>query len=246
MGDIQGLGSVNAESASTASSITVMVLTRIERNQLLEAIAASALDPGECSLNDLDNMTVISHNRSTSAFNLSEEPIGNFDMEYDVNYYIDGGHHRNWESLQLNDVVSILTEWADEVKEITDAPDLWAEMQRSRELAIEVQSADAGNTSFTQDERRQIAAQLEAIKEQVKDQFDLTSQQLARIDEWKDEVAEATERSGRKDWRLLVYGTIINLAVTDAVPPEVARHLLTMFIHVVAQLFGGGPPQILA
>ena len=57
---------------------------------------------------------------------------------------------------------------------------------------------------------------------------------------------EAAERIGRKDWRLLAYGTVLNLFVTDALPPEVARHILAIFVHVVVVLFGGGPPQILA
>jgi hypothetical protein len=44
---------------------------------------------------------------------------------------------------------------------------------------------------------------LEAVKEHVKEQFDLTDEQIAHIDERLDEAAEAAERIGRKDWRLL-------------------------------------------
>lgn len=108
-----------------------------------------------------------------------------------------------------------------------------------------MQWSDVGNSPFTNDERRQIAVDLEGIKEYVREQFDLTGEQIAHINEGLDEAAEATERIGRKDWRLLVYGTIVNLVVADAIPPEVARHILAMVIHAIVQLFGGGPPHIL-
>lgn len=139
-----------------------------------------------------------------------------------------------------------IEQWASEVKRYVEIdaqiPDLWEELRREKEFLADIQHNDSSNTPFTSDERRQIVAELEAIKEQVKEQFDLTSEQTAHIDEWKDEVADASERVGRKDWRLLVYGTIVNLVVTDALPPEVARHILSLFIHIVAQLFGGGGP----
>jgi hypothetical protein len=224
-----------------------MALTRIERNQLFGAIAASALDPAECYLNEVGSAVIIGHNRSGSILRFLQAK-GNR-LRYEIHYDVSDGHHyRFYRDLQLEKVIPSITQWANEVKEITDAPDLWAEMRHTRDFAVDIQRTDSANTPFTKDEQRQIVVELKAITEQVKEQFDLTSEQIAHIDEWQDEVTEASERIGRKDWRLLAYGTIINLVVTDALPPEVARHILSMFIQVIAHLFlgGSGPTGILS
>jgi hypothetical protein len=120
-------------------------------------------------------------------------------------------------------------------------------MQRGRELVAEIQQTDSGNRPFTEDEQRQVAAQLQEVKKRVKEEFDLTPEQQAHIDEGLDLAAEASKRLGRKDWRLLFYGTILNLIVTDAIPPGVAQHILVIVIHTLVHLFtgAGGPPQIL-
>jgi transposase InsO family protein len=112
-------------------------------------------------------------------------------------------------------------------------------------VIAEIEQTDSGNTAFSQDEQRQIAVQLQQITEQLKKQFELTNEQTERIEEWREEVVEASERIGRKDWKLLAYGTIVNLAVTDVVTPDVARHIFTLLIQGIAHLIGGsGPPQI--
>jgi hypothetical protein len=212
---------------------------------IYEAIAQTNLDPAEFNLEIAGDTAVISH-VSGSAF--AFEHVGGTEYNYRVLATVIDGSTRTFVSFNpIRNLVKPIQTWAKEAKLVAETPDLWAEFQRSRELAVEIQSTDIGNTPFTKDERRQIAVELEAIKEQVKEQFDLTSEQIAGIDEWKDEVAEASERTGRKDWRLLAYGTIINLVVTDALPPEVARHILAMFIQVIAHLFlgGGGPTGIL-
>ncbi len=239
------------------------MLTKLERNKIYDAIAGSGLDPAEFKLTVTSAKTVISH-VSGSTFEFAYKPgnareafssavrgeIGTVRGRYISieSVVIDGSQEIRDAAPNISDLMIDIREWADEIRLVLETPDLWAETQRSRDFAINIQQADAGNTPFTNDERRRIVVELEAIKEQVKEQFDLTSEQIAGIDQWKDEVAEASERIGRKDWRLLAYGTIINLVVTDALPPEVARHILAMFIQVIAHLFlgGGGPPRILA
>ena len=57
-------------------------------------------------------------------------------MEYYVDYDVDDGHHTNFESLLLDEVVPILTQWANEVKEITDAPDLGQRCNEAESLPL--------------------------------------------------------------------------------------------------------------
>jgi galactokinase len=222
-----------------------MTLTRIERNQLFEAIAASGLDPAECSLIEIGSKVLISHSRSSSTLEFSD--AGKYSTpRYEVEYYVDDGHQSHYEPRGLKYVLPILTKWGNEVKETTDAPDLWGELRRTREFVLNMQRTESGNTPFTQDEQRQIAAQLQETKEQINEQFELTDEQIEQIDARLDEAEEASKRIGRKDWLLLFGGTILNLIVTDTLTPGVAGHILTTVVQGIAHLFGGGPPQILA
>lgn len=143
-----------------------------------------------------------------------------------------------------------IEQWASEVKRYVEIdaeiPDLWAELRRESEFLADVQHNDTRNTPFTQAEQEQIVAQLQEIKNRIREQFELTAEQFEHIDARLDEAEEASKRIGRKDWFLLFGGTILNLIVTDTVTPSVAGHIYTMVIQGIVHLFGGGPPQILA
>jgi hypothetical protein len=117
-----------------------------------------------------------------------------------------------------------------------------------KESLAEPLSGESSNTPFTLDEQRQIAAQLKAIKEQLRDRFELTDEQITRIDEKLDEVVEASKRMGRKDWLVYFMGSITALIITATVTGGIGEHVITMFVTALGHLFtgGSGPPQILA
>jgi hypothetical protein len=53
--------------------------------------------------------------------------------------------------------------------------------------------------------------------------------------------------SGRKDWRIMLYGAAFDMIVTDQVPPHIVQSILMMAIHGVAHILGvGGPPPSIA
>lgn len=85
---------------------------------------------------------------------------------------------------------------------------------------------------------------MQEIKNQVREQFALSSEQMERIEERLDEVAEASKRMGRKDWLIYLMGTITALVITATVTGGVGEHILTMVIHALGHLFTGGsePP----
>lgn len=203
------------------------------------------LDPAECSLERGDELSVIRHS-SGSWFSISHKgkdfsgravvvDNGKVFFEFTQSY-----EH------EFRNVKWHLTTWAQEIKKVTDMSDLWAEMRRSRELISEIQRADSGNTPFTEDEQRQISAQLQAIKDQLTEHSELTSERLERVEETLDEVVEASKRMGRKDWLIYFLGSITSLIITATVVAGVGEHILTMVIHGIAHLFTGGiePPQI--
>ncbi len=162
---------------------------------------------------------------------------------YSVKAVMENGQEAQYESLMWDAVEQVTRDWVRQVKK----QNIWTGNEEAKDAFTAAQGERAGNAPFTKDEQRQIAAQLQGVKEQLKEQFELTSEQIAHIDEKLDEAAEAAERMGRKDWLLLFGGTVFNLIVTDTVTPSVAGQIFTTVVHGLIHLFtgAGGPPQIL-
>lgn len=219
-----------------------MALTKLDRNRIYQAIASSKLSPTEFELEDTETSATITHNLgSTFKFWMSKTRSTHYQIEFDI---VDGGSE-DLAARNLSMVATHIRSWADQVA-LAAAADHWEEMRRRREAVSVIEAPGAGNTQFTEDERRQITAQIRKVKKQVREQFELTGAQLERIDEKLDEVAEASKRMGRKDWFVFLLGTITALIITATVTAGVGEHILNMVIQGIAHLFTGGsePPQI--
>jgi hypothetical protein len=117
-------------------------------------------------------------------------------------------------------------------------------LKRGQESIAVIRRDDFGNTPFTEDEQRQISAQLQEIKDQLEN-FQLSGKRMTQVQQRLDKLEDASHHLGRKDWLIIVITTISPLVVGDIVTPGVARHIFTMIINGLIHLFGGGPPQIL-
>lgn len=235
-----------------------MVLIKLARNRLYEAIAQSGLDPSQCELENTEDRLVITHNSgSTYVATKMASRLGYLfifrRVRFMVEAYTKDGLYRTYKTkFSSSGLLPSLQKWANDVKQTTEAPDYWEDLKRNREFITDVRGEDSGNAPFAQDEQNQIAAQLQVIKEFVAEKFELSSEQMTLIEEKLDEAAEASSRMGRKDWLLLFSGTIFTVIVTDIVTPGVAEHIFTMVINSLGHLFTGGsespqiPPQILA
>jgi hypothetical protein len=136
--------------------------------------------------------------------------------------------------------------WLREVRTDLEMPDRWAELKQVAAVLGTAQSDGASNAPFTADEQAEISRQLDEIKNIVRANFELTSEQFAVIDKRLDEAKEASERVGRKDWVLIFYGAVMSTLMTDAVPPGVIQTVLATMVHGIAHIFGlGGPSPII-
>jgi hypothetical protein len=139
----------------------------------------------------------------------------------------------------LDSYLAIAEEWLDEVR---------AANQGNHRRGVEPPStgpADgqpADNTTFTRAEQAEIATQLKAIRDSVRNSYSLSASQLTAIDKRLEEAEEASKRLGRKDWKSLFYGIIFGMIVNDAIPPDVAQHIFAGVVHGIAHLVGGGIP----
>jgi hypothetical protein len=237
-----------------------MPLGKLTRNQFYETIVESGLDPVQCNYEETDTKTdgtdsaVITHSSGSKFVMTEKRPFSIFGRKVTspraliTAEVVDGSDETYRTYWALDSVLPLLRDWATQVKQIIEVPDYWADMKHSGEFITDIQEGDPENTPFTQNEQDEIAAQLQGIKKSLSGRFELSSEQMERIEEKLNEATEASKRMGRKDWLLLFSGTIFNLIVTDIVTPGVAEHIFTMTVHGLMHLFtrGSVPPQVLA
>ena len=223
-----------------------MTLGKLRRNKIYRVIEGGNLDLSEFQLTETGDRVTVTHN-SGSRFVFEPRMSRVMGEHYGVTYIVADGTNLNYSlEFELDEVLEHILAWVNEIGETLEAPDLWAELRRSRELISSIQQTGSSNTPFTQEEQKQIAAQLQEIKKQAREQFELTNEQIAQLDEKLDEAAEASTRMGRKDWLIYLLGTITALVITATVTGGVGEHIFTMVLHGLAHLFTGGsePPQI--
>ena len=228
-----------------------MPLPKLEKNKIYIAIERIRLEPTEFRMQEDQNWLALTHENSGSEFKFfwraHEFEVRVTKIIYDV---VDGGHYDRApydKTYSMNETADLVTRWADEIKQTAEAPDLRANLEPSKDLIADIQNGDS-NAAFTVDEQRLIALQLQEIKSQLKEQFELTSGQFEQIEKELDEAAEASKRMGRKDWFIYFIGLISTLAIATTVAPGVGEHVFTVFMHALGYLFTGesGPPEIMA
>jgi hypothetical protein len=142
---------------------------------------------------------------------------------------------------------SRVEQWAAKVKTDLETPDLWAELQREREI-LSWAPDGAENTPFTPDEQAEIIKHLDELKDYVKSTHSLAQDQIVALEEGFTELATATTRLGRNDWRLMFFGVVLTFITAGVLPPDAVHGFLWMALHGFQHFFGGGagpsPPQL--
>lgn len=231
------------------STLTVMLLTKLQRNKLYESIVNANLEPAEFDLKNTRKKVTITHS-SGSTFKFSRSMVerveGATAYEYDIKASVTGGRVLYDSGFDIDSLTVVyFPDWLSEIRLTVGVPDYWDELKRGRHMVAEFQQ-ESVNTPFTQDEQTQISAQLQKITEQLKYQFELTNEQIERVEEWQDEAVEASKHMGRKDWRIYFLGSITALIITATVAAGVGEHIFIMVINGLSHLFTGGsePPPI--
>ena len=135
-----------------------------------------------------------------------------------------------------------VTRWLNNLKREIDAPDLWGTLAGGSPLSeVAALAKDSANTSFSEAELKRVEASLAEIRKAVMASQSLTVEKLDRIDANLEYLKESAERLGRKDWLNVAVSVVINIITTAAVPPDTARHILTVAGTVLNWVLGGSP-----
>jgi hypothetical protein len=238
-------------------------LTKAERNAIFRAVEQGGLDPVACDLdtpNDLGFTINHAPSGSTFAYHLptaagvisagmmlyrraKSRPVR---VQVDTKVATDPlvtGDVDSWDEL-----LGIITKWAREIVDFEQIPDLWVVAKTNRALLARIQAAHPVNDLFSANERAEIANRVGQIKQQARKNPELTAEQVSGIEQKLDDLKEASERVGRKDWLTMLYGAAFGLIVNDTVPPHVVQSIITSVVSGLGHLFGlgGMPPSVLA
>ena len=103
-----------------------------------------------------------------------------------------------------------MQQWIAFVKQEHEAPDLWEELRRQRELIL---GERVENTPFSDQEQEQLAAHLNETRENVRTTFELEPGEYELIESRLEYLVEASQRVGRVDWRHLLTGSFLSLVI---------------------------------
>ncbi len=163
--------------------------------------------------------------------------MGEYDSPGDYLLHFEPGDESRVEvfsGISLQSALRHMEHWLANIKRETTEPDLWAQLAAEGEaFSAAIGGLETANTPFTPDERRRIAQGLDDIKAQLAAQYDLSVQQLRAIEGGFAALKAASERVGRKDFVLMLGGTLMGIIGGAALPPDTVRG----FFHIVGQVF---------
>jgi hypothetical protein len=217
-------------------------LEKTWRNGIIEAVQAGGLDPRDFDFDFGDTETRIAHRWSESYFILGGN-WGNWEGSYVI---VGTGVSWPYREYVWSKVEERVEYWAAQVKRDLETPDLWAQLQREREILSQPPD-EAENTPFTPDEQAEIVKHLDQIKEYVKNTHSLSQEQMVALEKGFEELKTATRRLGRNDWRLMFLGLVLTFIGTGILPPDAVHGFLWMALHGLQHFFGGAgptPPQL--
>ena len=194
------------------------------------------------STSTLETRKPASHTGGLSRTSSSAAP-GNWEGSYVVGDAVPWPFHEYlWSNVEKR-----VEQWVAKVKKDLETPDLWAQLQGEREILSRAPD-EAENTLFTPDEQAEIVKHLDEIKEYVKNTHSLSQDQMVALEEGFKELAAATKRLGRNDWRLMFLGVVLTFIVTGILPPDAVHGFLSIALHGLQHFLGGAggpsPPQL--
>lgn len=131
--------------------------------------------------------------------------------------------------------------WLSYVKRETEAPDLWTALAQSADVIADVTSPLISRDLFTTDEQSHIRVVLNDVAAYIRSSHDVTQQRLASIESQLEYLADSASRSSRRDWGLMLLGTVVNIVTSAALPPDRAQAILQLIGAGLRWLFQGSP-----
>jgi hypothetical protein len=200
-------------------------LLKWQTNELFSLIEAWGLSPRAFSWSVDESSPMlksVSLNHSQSGYYFTFNylgpggPIMSCSYAPGTNTMIDSHAGGDWD-----EVTQTFAVWLQSLKREISAVDLWSELSKES-IFIKSASEEKTNAPFTKIEQEQIATTLNEIKQYIFKTQSPNTSEAKLIDAKIQYLVEASERIGRKDWKIMAVSILLSLAVDH---PDKARDL---------------------
>jgi hypothetical protein len=227
-------------------TITLVWLTQRKRDELARVVrnACTSVDPAGFVYAEVGGnvrQAQIDHMPSDSRCELWQQidPPG-----YGISMTVGGADFRFRSTLAWEQLLGNLPDWVAEIEYNLTTPDLWEELKQVPEIVAAAQAEDASDAPFSAEERAAISGRIEEIKQQARQNPELTAEQISGIEQNLDYLVEASEHVRKKDWLMTIPGVVLGMLANDLVPQHVVQAIIATVITGLGHIFGiGGPPQ---
>jgi hypothetical protein len=111
------------------------------------------------------------------------------------------------------------------------APDLWASIGKGMHLAEVRESTPEADSPFSAEERERIGVTMRQLREAIQASIAPTQAELQAIDGSITYLIAASDRVGRKDWGIILVGSIVGLILSHAISSDRAQILFRLVIN---------------
>lgn len=216
--------------------MTRLLLLKSQMNTVFELIAACGLDPAQFAWHQVasqfskDVIHKLVYLNSSYYFRFDIHNGSHF-SRYSPGDDINTEEHPagGWDTQAF-----LVQRWLDHLVRELQAPDLWQAIADEKSLS-DASSQNAENSLFSADEIKRIDQNLPEIKEKLLAAQEFTPQQRQYLDSNFAYLKDASTRMGRKDWIIIVVGTLTNIIITLPLTSAVARDLF----HIAGLVLNG-------
>lgn len=134
--------------------------------------------------------------------------------------------------------LQLLKTWMKNVKRESEALNFWETLSHETALLEAAEETNNKNRPFSKEEREKLAVALEEIKKYLLINTNLAAANQTRVQRQFDYLHDAAERLGRKDWLIILIGTMFGLAGTIALTPDCTRDWFRFAGLIIRQLLG--------
>lgn len=135
-------------------------------------------------------------------------------------------------------------DWVGFLKRELTTADPWKALPGYTNVADLRLAPDVANTQFAFGETEKVAAALSDIRQLLGRHVQGSQAKTELIDAELKNLIESSKRMGRKDWFNIAIGTLINLAIAIALPPEVTRQAFEILRDALGGIVHFLPPII--